>query len=746
MSDASIAPPPKQIERIHIGGLNPARLTGSEVAKRLESMEGLEIASIDALNDAKPFFYVNASSQKEGTSALDLIVKQYHNVRWKGCKILVQSAKPHFLERLVDERNQRAQRDKELTELIDTYHNKTNKSHFSQVVRKKLPRHMRIRQMYGTEAYHVDTKPCQVENWSGFTNALLKMRSRRTKNADEEENMHKVFMNRAVHMRFAHDKLPEQTNEVNESDSDESSERDQHVVTGKALVNESSYIWSDSDEEEITKKPVSRAHTIDTSVFALALKENEPETYVPVHQEPAEETIPSLQSNHIDTSTFGLTMQERETPATIDDNQSAQVDIRSQGEHDPEDGQQEKVSDSKDDTDEEKSEQDVLAIQSNIHEHSTQPRKGFQWSSELEDDDLKEERPLQRIRNEVSAVEEFSAAIDFGGSNDDRSHSDDYDSGPEPFLAARTPTLNLDEDVKSNLGVLSQLFPDMKVTLKFVDNSTGNASTDTFPLFESLGMQRYDPTKESSQIFEVNSDELKLDDTFQEREPQEVDDEAPDENDGTSSDSSTRDDDESDGKCDGNSNKESNVDSEKSLLAVGVDVYEEKKLEHIFRVAREEGGNFQMSSLFQSKVIESKEKKASAVGGGTFSFGFDLARTMEDLPKQESLPFSCGLRTETTTNELKVDSKIEPTTGLSIDPENRIQRRGFHFPAETLNTYVDKFFQMNEGLYIAENPNGFRQDEEIKQRWKEERYTLTLDWKRKKKYAQSKIHKKMKFR
>ena len=752
MSDASIEPPPhKQIERIHIGGLNPVRLTGSEVAKRLESMEGLEIASIDALNDAKPFFYVNASSKTKGTTALELIVKQYHNVRWKGCKIIVQPAKPHFLERLVDERNQRAQRDEELAVLIDTYHNKNSESRSFHNAPKKIPRHMRIRQMYGTEAYHVDTKPCQVLDWRGFTNALLKMRSRRTKNTVEEENMHKVFMNRAVHLRFTHDELPEHTDEINESENDDRSERDEYVVTAKASIHESSYVWSDSDDDDeeekvaiMTKSP--RTRTIDTSVFAMALRDNEPEAYVPVHKELAEEPVAHLPENHIDnTSILGLVMQENETLACndIDQSQSSQIDSRWQDDNGLDVAQKDKISNNHDDANEGESKQGVRAVQSNIHEHGKQPRKSFQWSSDDEVDNVQEKRPLQRTRKGLSVVDEFSAAVDFDRSSDDRSQSDNYDSGPEPFLAPRTPTLNLDEDVKSNLGVLSQLFPDMKVTLKEVDNTTGTAIIGAFPLFGSLGMQRYDPTKESSQIFEVESDELKHENTFQEEGPQDMDDEAHEGNKGTASNSPKSDDDECIDKCDDNVTLETNVGSEKSLLAVGVDVYEEKKLEHIFRAAREEGGNFQISSLFQSKVIENK---ASAEGAGTFSFGFDLAKTVEDIPKEDSVPFSSGLRTETTINELEADLERECTSIMSIDPENRIRRRGFHFPAEALRTYVEKFFQMNEGLYIAENPEGFRQDEEIKQQWKEERYTLTLDWKRKKKYAQSKMHKKMKFR
>jgi hypothetical protein len=724
---------PNKVERIHIGGLDPARLKGSEVAKRLESLEGLSISSVDALNDDKTFFYVNASSRTQGKSALDLIIKQYHNVRWKGCKIIVQSARPHFLERLVEERADRFKRQEELEQAIANYYSRQQENNDAPLeASKKLPRHMRIRQMYGTAAYHVDTKPCQVEEWIDFKKALLKMRSRRMKNTDEELNMHKVFMNRAVHLRFPREATPEHTDEDdNDSESEGVSESDQEITMNEK--SSTAYVWSDSEDEASVAKAKPYAHEIDTSVFALALKEHEEGApYVPVHTELAEQTNVKTPAHEADTSIFRLAMLENKPSEAFE-----QAAKRQRNDGSPEDGDAGSESDVEDSDSDNGFEDRSYKRERKQERKEKEPEEGrFQWSSDEDDEpDSVDVRPVPRQRKEVNANEEFSAAIDFGA--DENSDEDDYDGAAAPFLAPSTPTVDLNDDVKANLSVMSLLFPDMDAAPKKIEESTGAVASKASSAFGSLGMHRYDPSKESSQIFEVKPEK-----------PPEIDEiskvEATDEDtfdeDAASGDHSSEDD-SSASETDDDADKPNPAKSEETPLA-DADIYEEKKLEDIFRTAREGGiVGFQMSSPIGLKGLQENRHESS---GCAFSFGFDLGTPKEEPTNDSTSPYSNEFNTVQSNVAVAAETTEED---LPKEPNHsRLLRRGFNFPQTTLKGYVNDFFELNEGSYMADNPEGFRHDEEIKHRWKEERHTLTLDWKRKKKYAQAKIQKKMKFR
>lgn len=691
----------KKIERIHIGGLDPSRLKGSEVAKRLESIEGLEIVSIDAINDSKPFFYVNASSEREGTTALDLIVKQYHNVRWKGCKIIVQAAKPPFLERLVKERAERAAREENLSALIYNYHNGGTKD---PEIPKNIPRHMRIRQMYGTDAYHVDTKPCQVGDWRDFSKALLKMRSRRTKNTDEEKNMHKVFMNRAVHLRFAQQECPRSSIENQLLGTDTSSQSDLDGKEEEIPGKHSSYVWSDSEGEASVTGTEANAHEIDTSVFALAVKENE-QVYVPVLDKLAYKSSPLLRVDD---------------PINGSDTNEISSDDSEQGNH-IDDGTP--IHGDGDNSDDEEVKQMTPMYESKKHD-TKQSVGGFQWSSDEDDDGDVGGHPLLRERKEAKFNEEFSAALDFGVIGDDESDADDMGGVTQPFLVANNSTVDLNDDVKANLGVLSMIFPGMEASPKKVTDPTYGASNS----FGSLGMQRYDPTKESSMKFEVKLKGANEENLIKAK--------GDLSHDGSSSgDDDSRSQPKDKGKrIEGRSHERQETEA---------DVYEEKKLEDIFRAAREgKSDGFLMGTRVSEVTITPRNN--DELSGSAFSFGFDLGAPKEEPTKEVAYSSSLLFDSKPST-DVVAERQVEesPTEGPEV---KRLRRRGFTVPQETLTAFVKSFFEMNEGLYIVENPEGFRHDEDIKSSWKEERYSLTLDWKRKKKYAQSQIQKKMKFR
>ena len=159
-----------------------------------------------------------------------------------------------------------------------------------------------------------------------------------------------------------------------------------------------------------------------------------------------------------------------------------------------------------------------------------------------------------------------------------------------------------------------------------------------------------------------------------------------------------------------------------------------------------------MSSMFDDKI----EKCAEPDVGESFAFGFDGA-VGDDIvtpkkPVQQdggfTFSFGVGPWEQKEGSSVDVEGKTEDAEGNMKAGEvpAGIQRRGLFFPEDALDGYVNSFFAMNEGSRILEDPRGFLRDDSIKQRWKNERHALTLDWKRKKKYAQSRMQKKMRFR
>ena len=82
----------------------------------------------------------------------------------------------------------------------------------------------------------------------------------------------------------------------------------------------------------------------------------------------------------------------------------------------------------------------------------------------------------------------------------------------------------------------------------------------------------------------------------------------------------------------------------------------------------------------------------------------------------------------------------------SSSAHGRPRRRGLMLPDSAVDHYYNKFFELNDGLAIQRDPDGFRNDEAVKADWHKERHALTQDWKRKRKFALSRLQKNNKFR
>ncbi len=516
-------------ERIYVGGLDPSRgLTVELVASRLGAVQGVEILSINDvptnnedvrnITDRKPmykvrspivdedgdlvdnrnFFYVVArvaatamtgESSAPAASALELLAKQYNGVKWKGCNLRVEAARPHFLKRLEEER---ALRDGDKQE--DVIPHKSSSKEEKEAIKNR--RRLRIRKRFGEEAFHVDTLPhpldiCQdashedIDGWDQFATLHKRMQdkwqsqykklidkrkkdrrmwaskegtgkkepaSASTTNAENGDDLRSlIFLNRGIHVRFGDIDVagkreivkciaPVDTESVVSSSvaSTDSDESEHEMKTNKGR---DAYVWSDDDDE----------------------------------------------------------------CGDIDDEAAAHA-----GEQIKQ-GRQYAWSDEADDTDE---------------SDKSHQREGKHTARHSETTSSIISQGRQKITNGFNyatavAIDEFSGGIDFDfAQNDfdvelaaDSDVNNCNDSGSESGDASLTC---LDDDIRSNMDVLALLFPgehfDNRPLAPSIASGSGGGDNNIrersdvhrSPVFGAgLIIQRYDPTKEADNMFKL---------------------------------------------------------------------------------------------------------------------------------------------------------------------------------------------------------------------------------------------------
>lgn len=264
-----------------------------------------------------------------------------------------------------------------------------------------------------------------------------------------------------------------------------------------------------------------------------------------------------------------------------------------------------------------------------------------------------------RLR-EVSNNDEFAAAIT------------DFETTVEngdPISDAVEPG-NIDDDVQANLDILGSIFPDMKATNPVqVEDDEKDVSSKSGPGWHAGQMVRFDPTKVSASQF------LRKEEYPTPTEQQE----AP-------------------------------VVKEKEQTPIPRQVYEEGKLEEVFREARE------------ADQVESTDQDAG------FSFGFNLGASPT---VQEPIRHS----SEDLLVSSAPDKAIPATEVQDAEAETEIiPRRGMEGFSRA-ETYYMALLKTGAGAQILSD--GYRNDERVKDAWNSDRKRLTADWKRKKKYAQS---------
>uniref|UniRef100_A0A7S3Q2F1 RRM domain-containing protein n=1 Tax=Chaetoceros debilis TaxID=122233 RepID=A0A7S3Q2F1_9STRA len=784
-----------ELQRIYVGGIQPPKLTIEIVQKRLESTlsDNVNFISFDknkSDEDTQTFFFLTARS-KDGKkqSALDIISKQYNNVKWKGSKIRVEKAKLHFLQRLEVEREEekiRKQNEEEVRKaFIEAARKEEEEKSTTKEPPKKIKRALRIRKQFGEEAYAVDTKPLVTTTQKDLHFALRKQRENRQKhlqiwkenrkkrknsesqssssyrgenekkkNAKKNYSLQsKVFLNRAIHLYFDDDYSDQFTtagngvrkniiydNEVasaNDKDknhgSDDDASVDESSVPSSSSEDDSvqedkreDFAWSDDDEpeEENLKSPVN-----DNRVSDVIVEEDGPTS------ESSFANNSELQQDHIAANT-----KDESNSNASDDN-------------------------------------------------------GYVWSeSESDSDDNsvdgdKETQTFDYSKSKHDDLDEFAASF-----NDNSTSvlpwswkTDDEECDWE----SKEKAISLTTDVKTNLMAVKKLYPELSGATPELFNEEGSKSQIAAPTgWDNSGlMQRYDPSADTATNYEVKSTKETIKEggdqedvaelTKRENEASEVDQVQPDPLSDASSEATSIDSSDEGQELDSNgtttSNKskveqqgernspnESNTGDE--IEAQKKQVYEQGKLESVFQQHRTDAGNtgFKVSSLFSFDIDGDKPKKSesSSQQPGNSSTGFSFS--FQPDAKKEAVVTSPKEETATSPKEnVIIAEKLKPTiasnnsaaerTEISTNPQVELKklkkRRGLCFSTDELDKYEKLLFGLNggiEGVLAAQKDPQI--EEENQNRWHDERRVLTLDWKRKQRYAVSQRKKRIKFR
>ena len=856
MTTTETTKPNNEIQRIYIGGIQPPTLTVEMVQKRLESTlsNQIDFLSFDIQKstnawgeDAQTFFFatvqsrpvVSSSSSSQDNAAddalllpppIDVITKQYNNVKWKGCTLRIQKAKLHLLQRLEIERKeaeqarlkkiegeallkeQEAELKFQLTKQTNTNTNtnttptSTSTSTPVPVPVNKTKRHLRIKKRFGEEAYIVDTKPVKTGNQKDLHLALKKQREKRAKHLDiwiqsrkkrksqvldieqlkkEEANFSlqsKVFLNRAIHIHFGDDadvsmataRIHNGGGGVRSSiiySDDEDCPNDNTVrnlprsTTTSAVSDDESSVPSSSSEEESDDKK----EGYDWSDGS----DDEATEHANVEARKGDgDMVVSSEKSEMPNESNGTSVKEVEVlPATTNDMKEMV---------------HEKEPDASDDSDDQ--------------------TKGYAWSDSEDDgdsdDDNQEKKRFDYNESKHDDLDEFASNF-----NDNVNTSWKY--GEEDFAGDddadfQDVYLSLEVDVKSNLGVIAKLFPELSNKTPESFNETGAQAKPQAPAgWDSFGlMQRYDPTAASAVAYEVKPEEP-VEDSDEDASEEEVtveankegaseeevessenevsseeeevsseeiepDDElkkleepsrpaASDSSDDESQESApaseivadkgaSEDEDVNDGTV--NNDKPTDANEEKqttTIIDTKEQVYEQKKLENIFQQERTGKGTtgFQMSSLFDQSVI-STSAPSPVDKGFSFSFQAD-PQTLETKVDTAEMETENGNATMNATQQ-KITREIMDNTQPDLPKLKK--RRGLTFSKEELEVYTTKFFNANQGIdAILASMKDPKRSEADQRKWmEEERTVLTLDWKRKQKYGQSQRKKKFKFR
>ena len=823
----------KSIERIYVGGLDPSRgLTVEIVASRLCEVKNVEILSINDMNiqqykemqsngksiynnskravfdedgdlvDTRNFFYVEACCRVDAptsevvvppspsASALDILAKQYNGVKWMGCNLRVESARPHLLKRLEHEREQ-LRNDNQESMNEESKHDEAEQLLLDEKVIKPR-RRLRIRKRFGEEAFHVDTLPhpidlqyggggddADVEGWNQFSTLHKRMHDKwqsQQKKLVERRKMERrlwasgkkidpisvteknddlrslMFLNRGIHIRFNEHEVstkesvtkdvPPQldasvasSSALSSSDSEDSSTHAEINITARKA-----YVWSDEDNDDDDDGEDDGRDEVDIQSFNDVNK------------------------------------------------------VAASEKHDA--GKQYVWSD------DETEEDDITAKSHDCNIDTTQPQGDKEIMTRKYGKALVGGSEYTR----AVAIDEFSGGMDFdsvtnshdGGSMASSNSEDDDNSERD---SVETSDLCLDNDIRSNMDVLSRMFPDEHFEKKPLaaslsprddDGQNGKFEGKSASTFggDGLIMQRYDPTKEADRRFEITRTDDALSDT--KHLPEKIHTEVHDE---VAKDESVS------SKGSGDSTQQyaslpeknplGNRSDEQLTIVVDVDgntsstkaIYQQDKLEDIFSDSRNGVPAISLTNLFESEEQEhvshndhvegevyeqdklenvfKQGSEGTQSGGFTFGFVSQSEAAAVDNSRGSMTPFSFRFapsldgsevnsiqrKSAESSNDRRLDSDSNACKSLSIEKEmeerpRKEQTKRNRFSEQELDKFENLFFSLNEGQGILNNLDGMKQDTGNQELWQKERSILTADWKRKQKAALSRKGKK----
>jgi hypothetical protein len=805
------------LERIYIGGLDPPRLGGRDILQRLKAIEDVEIQPVttydksrensdvedgDSHDSTRPFIHITAISKRGSDSALSIIAKHYHNVKWKGCKLAVEAAKPSFLDRLTEERLQRSlmalQSTSEVAEPTSPIV-ELNPVHIRDLPSKdpssdgrsaisNLPRRLRIRKKFGEEAYHVDTKPWSVDDWGSFHRARTKLQKRLEKHQEKSvlplsasaaivRQGNKVsstpkqkqaspsnMMHRAVHIRFA-------------LDSKENTDDDNVHHNGGGTSS-----WRDSDKTRISIQE--EQSSLESSSSSSSTEDDDGDQSDSNYRN----NYNSDKKERFKDSKSGVTSY---VWSSDDDNEQDEDDKNScydddSNTRDESDRNNIRLSATAALTSSGNACQAVLATAALDSQRdspeSLVPSKGdnrrnqyetYDWSSDDETSNGDENRGQLRRElglrpaPELSATDEFAAGL-YGTKTFEENEETYYDDAEQREGHGSVQQLSgadndLKDDVAANLNILSSIFSDIlpsQTAYQKVLEDDHTASKDLLdgqPISArhrtpvSGIMPRYDPLAESSKRYLVETTELSL--------PIGSECDKPSTQLDNSTGTSQIDTKNGNGSHDMVTVNEVEVQEE---TEVARNVYKQDKLESVFRDARQ---------AWENPNTVATSAQSTTTNSGAFTFGFNLDNDQQQIEGQkksnETFSFAFKVpgklvdmgsnqseKSEVPNSVLANDSASLLGTDLKAGdigliqnvevPVPEIRRKGFTFPDRDIQKYVHDFFSLNDGLRVMEDLERFRNDAEDKEAWKRERQTLTLDWKRKRKYAITRIQKRVK--
>ena len=362
---------------------------------------------------------------------------------------------------------------------------------------------------------------------------------------------------------------------------------------------------------------------------------------------------------------------------------------------------------------------------------------GYVWSDE---DDSLDENAAKKHRTSslkmTNALDEFSGGVDF---DDLRFDNNSILEGDDCMVSSQhTDDLDvhveLEDDIRSNLDILSKLFPSESInnTPKSVADSVYQLEPNGTSKMKSdcafgagLIVQRYDPTKDDGGADFLHS-RMQRDGKENVHEKMEKQEAKTDMFNSESfvNQSGSKDDEESEGI----NTLEGKLDEQEKP---GDKIYEQDKLENIFKQAREkqkQNDGFSFGALFESQIdgaaTEQNRNGFSLAGMFESQIGDTANKALND------------------TEYVLDNSQHGNSDKRAPSKSQRKTRVGLCFPHSILDDYESQFFSINGGSRVIADLESMRNDQGVNEMWQKKRDALTLDWKRKQKKAVSRKVKK----